>query len=140
MKRALAWFLLLGSLAFILGLKAVQRGWFAPRPPLEMNGEPAILFFNKSRGCECELFVYNNARAQIEAWDAPIQVFQIDFDRRPDLVKQFRVVRAPTLILVNAKSEIVWKQDVGISDASPLNLEQLTLVLGEMENNGLLYP
>lgn len=65
------WIFFLASLTLTLGLKAVQLGWFAPRPPLDLDGKPVLLFFNKARGCECELLVYNNANAQMDDWTAP---------------------------------------------------------------------
>jgi hypothetical protein len=107
-----------------LGLKAAQLGWFNPRPPLKLDKEPVLLFFNKARGCECELLVYNNANAQMDAWNAPVLVINIDMDYRPDLARQYEVIRAPTLVLLNAESEMVWKQDEGLSDEAPLDLNQ----------------
>ena len=125
MSRKIVWILFLGALAVTLGLKAVQLGWFALRPPLELDGKSVVLFFNKARGCDCELFVYNNANAQMDVWNAPVRVIRIDMDQRPDLVRQYEVVRAPTLVLLNAESEIVWRQDEGLNDESPLDLEQV---------------
>lgn len=121
--RAL-WILFLVSLTLTLGLKAAQLGWFTPHPPLELDGQPALLFFNKARGCECELFVYHHANAQIDVWNVPVRVIHIDMDHRPDLAQQYTVFRAPTLVLVNAEGQVVWKQDEGLSDESPLDLNQ----------------
>ena len=84
MTRRVFWILFLASLSLTLSLKAVQLGWFNPRPPLELDGKPALLFLNKTRGCECELFVYNNANAQMDDWIASLLVIHIDLDHRPD--------------------------------------------------------
>ncbi len=124
MTRRVFWILFLASLSLTLSLKAVQLGWFNPRPPLELDGKPALLFFNKTRGCECELFVYNNANAQVDDWIAPLRVIRIDMDHRPDLARQYAVIRAPTLILLDAEGQAVWRQDEGLSDESPLDLNQ----------------
>jgi hypothetical protein len=124
MSRKVLWLVFLLGLAFTLGAKAVQLGWFAPRPPLELDGEPALLFFNKARGCECELFVYNNAAAQMDVWNTSLRIVNIDLDHRPDLAQQYDVIRAPTLVLLNAEGQVVWKQDEGLSDESPLDLNQ----------------
>ena len=110
--------------ALTLGVKAAQQGWFAPRPPLELDGKPALLFFNKARGCECELLVYNNARAQMDVWQAPVRIIHIDSDRRPDLARQYKVLRAPTLILLDAEGQTVWTQVESLSDETPLDLNQ----------------
>lgn len=118
------WIFFLASLTLTLGLKAVQLGWFAPRPPLDLDGKPVLLFFNKARGCECELLVYNNANAQMDDWTAPLRVIRIDMDRRPNLARDFNIIRAPTLVLLNVDGQVVWKQDEGLSDESPLDLNQ----------------
>lgn len=124
MSRRVIWISFLAMLALTLGMKAVQLGWFALRPPLELNGKPVLLFFNKARGCECELFVYNHANTQVDDWIAPLRVIHIDLDHRPDLARQYGVIRAPTLVLLDAEGQAVWMQDEGLSDESPLDLEQ----------------
>lgn len=124
MNRKVFWTIFLASLILTIGLKAVQLGWFAPRPPLDLDGEPALLFFNKSRGCECEMLVYTNANVQLETWSVPVRLIRIDMERRPDLAQQYKVIRAPSLVLVNAEGQVVWRQDEGLSDEAPLDLNQ----------------
>ena len=128
MNRKVLWIIFFGALALTFGLKAAQLGWFTPHPPLELDGEPALLFFNKLRGCECELFVYNNAEVQMNSWNASVRVIRIDLDRRPDLARKYEVVRAPSLVLLNAKGQIVWRQDEALSDESPLDLDQIEVL------------
>jgi hypothetical protein len=125
MSRKVLWSVFLLGLAVTLGAKAVQLDWFAPRPPLELDGEPAMLFFNKAHGCECEMLVYNNANTQMEEWSAPIRLIRIDMDQRPDLVKEYAVIRAPTFVLLDAQGQVVWRQDEDLSDKSPLDLDQV---------------
>jgi hypothetical protein len=124
MSRRIIWILFLASLTLTLRLKAVQLGWFIPRPPLELDEKPVLLFFYKSRGCECELLVYNNAKAQMDVWKTPLRVIRIDMDHRPDLVRQYDVMRAPTLVLLNFEGQVVWRQDEVSSDEMPLDLDQ----------------
>jgi hypothetical protein len=131
MKRS-TWLLFLAALALILGLKAVDLGWFSSREPLELNNAPALLFFNKSRGCECELYVYDNANAQFDAWKSPIAIHRIDLDRRPDLGQQYRIVRAPALVLVDSGGQVVWKQGDSLSDELPLDLKQVEVQVGRL--------
>ena len=113
------------ALGLTFGLKAAQLGWFNPHPPLELNHQPALLFFNKSRGCECEMLVYNNANAQMDSWNAPLRVIRIDMERRPDLVQQYKIIRAPSLILLDTAEKIIWRQDESMGDEAPLNLNHL---------------
>jgi hypothetical protein len=101
-------------------------GWFTHRQPLNLNGQPALVFFTLGRGCECQMTVIASAEAQIAAWDVPgeagLPVLRVDFSRRPDLVRQYGVARAPALVLLDAQGQVVWKQDVGLSDEAPLDL------------------
>ena len=137
MNRKIVWSLFFGILALTLVLKAVQQGWFDPRPPLELDRRPALLFFNKARGCECELLVYNNANAQINAWNAPVRVIHIDLERRPDLAQEYGVIRAPNLVLLNIAGEVVWRQDEGLCDEAPLDLEQVEIQVGALADGNL---
>jgi hypothetical protein len=136
MKPARLWILFLSALILTLGLKAFDLGWFSPREPLELNNAPALLFFNKSRGCECELYVYDNANAQFYAWKSPVSVQRIDLDRRADLGRKYSIVRAPALVLVDAEGRVIWKQSDSLSDESPLNLEQVEVQVGQLQKNG----
>lgn len=124
MKRPLLWIVFLVALALTLSLKAVTDGWFAAREPLPFSGQPALVFFTISKGCDCQMTVVQAAEAQLAQWDCPLPLLHVNFDRRPDLASQFGVVRAPALVLVNAEGQAVWKQDEGLSDKSPLDLEQ----------------
>jgi hypothetical protein len=135
MNRKIVWSLFFGALALTFMLKAAQLGWFAPRPPLELDGGPALLFFNKSRGCECELLVYDNANSQIDGWKAPVRVIRVDLDRRPDLMQEYGVIRAPSLVLLNAAGQVVWRQDEGLSDEAPLDMEQVEVQVEALGHN-----
>ena len=118
------WILFLTALGLTLGLKAVTEGWFAARAPLPLNGEPALIFFTLSKGCECQMTVVRAAEAQLADWVSPLALHRVDFDCRRDLAKGFGVARAPALVLVNAEGQVVWRQDEGLSDESPLDLNQ----------------
>jgi hypothetical protein len=141
-KRAPRWWALLVLAALFLGpmvLKAVQEGWFAPSPPLELNSQPALIFFTLSRGCDCQMMVVQSADAQLAAWALPVDlglnVIRVDFDRRPDLARQYGVARAPALVLLDSQGQVVWKQDVGLSDEAPLDLNQVERQLETLTKN-----
>ncbi|MGB6423160.1 MAG: hypothetical protein WBD56_12205 [Anaerolineales bacterium] len=130
-RRFLILSLLICVAIVIVGTKAFRSGWFAPRRPLDLNGKPALLFFNVSRGCECQMVVSNNANAQIASWSEQarhgIPVFKIDIERRPDLAEQYDVFRVPVLILLDGQGRLMWKQDYSINDDLPLDLNQFEL-------------
>lgn len=123
-------------ITLILGVKAVQMGWFIPKPPLVLNNQPAILFFNNDRGCECQLAIFNNADAQLSVWPEEkhrgIPIFAINLERRPDLAKKFLVYRAPTLILLDSEGQDIWRQDESASDDYPLDLAALETLIDKL--------
>ena len=128
-RRYVMMLVLFGALVMaVLAMKSFNDGWFEPQTPLELNGQPALVFFTLGHGCECQMTVIANAEAQIANWEVPgeigLPVLRVDFSRRPDLARQYGVVRAPALVLLDAQGQVVWKQDVGLSDEAPLDLEQ----------------
>jgi hypothetical protein len=125
----------LGLLAFLLlilvvmAYKVYDEGWFLPRTPLELNGQPAVLFFNRHKGCDCVLVVYNAAARQMREWPEAqrqgMQLIQIDLDHRPDMGTQFDVIRAPSLLLLDMEGNTRYRQDDVVTDLEPLNLPLL---------------
>lgn len=137
MKRHVLWILFLTVLGLTLGWKAVDEGWFSTRESLPLNGQPALVFFTLSQGCDCQMTVVRAAEAQLAGWDSPLPLLRVDFDRRRDLAKQFGVARAPSLVLVNAEGQVVWRQDEGLSDESPLDLNQAERQVEALTNERL---
>jgi hypothetical protein len=142
MKRSIRfWGLLALALAVvvIVGSKAVSEGWFAPRAALDFNGEPALVFFSLSRGCDCQMRVVHSAEAQIENWTERerqgLPVLRVDLIQQPDLGEIFGIRRAPALVLVNRYGEVVWRQDESLSDEQPLDLAE-----AEWRIEALLHP
>ena len=140
-RRRMGMLFLLGVVVMaVLAIKSFNDGWFEPQTPLALNGQPALVFFTLGRGCECQMVVMRSAEAQMAAWpvmiDGVMPVLRVDFSRRPDLANQYDVARAPALVLLDSLGQVVWKQDVGLSDDAPLDLVQAqnqveTLLLSE---------
>lgn len=122
----------------ILIFKATTEGWFMPREPLDLSNEPTLLFFNRSKGCECALVVYQAADRQIKSWPeeaySGIKIIRIDLDRRPDLGKQFHIIRAPALVLVDSNGQALFNQTESVSDTSPINLFEFEQAIKEFQN------
>ncbi|PKO05392.1 MAG: hypothetical protein CVU41_12210 [Chloroflexi bacterium HGW-Chloroflexi-3] len=139
-NRSESWLLLLFILGVLVVLlfKGLNEGWFSSREPLVLEGKPVLMLFNRYKGCECELVVYEAAERQIKNWAnedrGGIEVVIFNLDRRADMKKQFEIVRAPTLILLNAEGEIILNQDEGVSDTEPLNLPLFEIKIKEVLN------
>jgi hypothetical protein len=125
-----------GLVVAVMAIKGLDEGWFEPRHPLDLQQQPAILFFNRYKGCECELVVYHAAEKQVQGWSDEarwgVSIFAINLDRRRDLGTQYKIVRAPTLLLIDAEGQIILRQDEGVSDAQPLNLPLFEAKLKEL--------
>ena len=126
-RRRAGILIIFGSVVLaLLVIKSFNDGWFEPQTPLALNDQPALVFFTLGRGCECQMIVIRNAEAQLAAWplleQETIPLLRVDFSRRPDLVKQYNVALSPALVLLDAQGQVVWKQDLGLSDEAPLDL------------------
>lgn len=141
-KRSPRWwglFVLLGLFLVPIGLKALQEGWFAPHPLLELNDQPALVFFTLSNGCECQMVVVAAAEVQLAGWafagETGLNIIRVDFDRRLDLARQYGVVRALALVLLDAGDQVVWMQNEGLSDEAPLDMEQVQREIETLTQN-----
>lgn len=123
----------------VLAIKATTEGWFSAREALNLPAEPLLLFFNRSKGCECELAVYQAADAQIQAWSPEerqrLQIIRIDLDRRRDLGRQFNLIRAPALLLIDENGEIIFGQTESVSDTAPLDLKAFSSKIKEISSH-----
>jgi hypothetical protein len=125
----------LGLLAFllvillVLAYKSYDDGWFLPRKPIILNDQPAVLFFNRHKGCDCARVVYYAAARQMREWPEAqhlgVQLIQVDLDRQPYLGEQFDVARAPALLLIDAAGNIKYRQEEVVTDLEPMNLPLL---------------
>ena len=124
--RLIILFLIFSLVLIVLAIKGFAEGWFEPHYPLVLKEQPAILFFNRQKGCECALVVYRAAANQVRDWSEKdrqgVQLIQIDLDRRPDLGAQFSVIRAPSLLLLDRTGKTIYIQDEVVTDSMPLNL------------------
>jgi hypothetical protein len=135
-KRIILLIFFLGIVG-VLGVKSIQGDWFAPREPLEITQDPTLLFFNRSKGCECVLVVYQAADKQISEWPHEflnLEIIRIDLDRQADLGRQFNMLRVPALILVDENGQTIYQQSESLSDTAPFDLVTLEQEIKEYKN------
>ncbi len=139
-NRKWIWLAVFATALIVLGVKGIQLGWFAARPLLDLDAEPALLFFNNDRGCECVLVIYQRADAQIAGWPTAarqgVPVRRINLEERPDLGKRYKIYRAPTLLLLDGDGNEVWRQDEIITDQRIFDLETAEAQIVTLQGNG----
>ena len=137
-RQVLAVLLFVIGLTAILAFKAIDEGWFEPHAPLDLSNAPVLLFFNRHKGCDCEMAVYTAAAEQVKGWTeaarSGVQIIQIDMDRRPDMGVQFNLARAPALLLVGQYGKTIFGQRESQSDIAPFDLEAFEKAIRELKN------
>ena len=113
-RKPYIWLLLTATIVCVLGLKEIRPYFFTVSPPLDLDGQPALLFFNNEEGCECIRPLYTKADEIISDWPSDnrsqIPVYRIILDQRPDLQRQYDIERAPMLLLLDANGQVVWRE------------------------------
>ena len=125
-RKPQLWLMLVGAILLLLGLKTMP-GLVAAGPPLRLDNRPALLFFNSEEGCECVLDFYVLADSVMNGWPGDprgnIPVHRILLEERPDLQRQYKIDRAPTLILLDAEGREVWRDRGVASNPQVFKLE-----------------
>jgi hypothetical protein len=108
------WLLLAGAIFLLISYKEVRPLLLLGGPALDLNNQPALLFFNNEEGCECVIELYQKADAVMAAWPtenrAHIAVHRIVLDERPDLQRQYEIQRAPMLLLLDAHGQEIGRE------------------------------
>jgi hypothetical protein len=127
----------LGVLLIVLALKFTLRSAPAERQPLDLAGEPALLFFNINEPCECMQKLVESADAQIRTWPeearSGIPVYRINFEEQLELGGKYKVFRVPCLVLVDEDGQIIHRQDYPASEGWPLKLEEFEAIISSLE-------
>jgi hypothetical protein len=135
-KRKAIWMGLLGLILIVLGIKFAMTIVNAASLPLDLQGKPAVLFFNLDKPCECLVELTQRAETQIANWPEErrdsIQVVRIPFEQRRDLQAKYEVFRVPCLILVDAQNQVIWRQDYPLIEGGRFGLEELEAAIADM--------
>lgn len=126
-QRKIAWQGFLGILLIVLGAKFTASDW-QPGIPLEIDDQPALLYFTLDESCECMQELLETADLQMKDWPETarggVEVVRIDFEAREDLASQYSIFRLPCLVLVDRAGEIVFRQDYPLVEGGPFNLTE----------------
>jgi hypothetical protein len=129
----------LGILVIALGIKFVFQGLPATSQSLDLNGEPALLFFNIDEPCECMQKLVESADSQIRRWPVEarsnIPVHRINFEAQPELGAKYKVFRVPCLVLVDGDNQIIHRQDYPVSEGWPLKLVEFEQAIKSLGAN-----
>ena len=129
------WLFLAGAVLLLLGLKGMP-GTVTSGPPLELGNQPALLFFNSEEGCECVLVFYEKADEVMAAWPADVRhnvaVHRILIEERPDLQRQYKIDRAPALLLLDSQGREVWRDRGVASNPQVFKLEECSRQIGQL--------
>ena len=118
-----------GLFLIISGLKFVLQWDSLVSQPIQLQDEPALLFFTLEEPCECMLGIVQSAESQIENWPesarAGLPLYRIDFDSQKRFASDHGIYRAPCLVIVNEDGEIIYRQDFPYIEGGSFNLEEL---------------
>lgn len=124
---------LIGLILIVLGIKVATQFLPGGSVRLDLNGQPALLFFSLDKSCECMRQMIYAADFQIAHWSEEarmgIVVHRYDFDQNRQLANQYEVYRVPSLLLLDGKGQIVSRQDYPLLQNGPLDLNQFEMVI-----------
>jgi hypothetical protein len=128
----------LAFVSAILIYKSEQGGWFTSQTPMNLKGSPRLVFFNRYSGCDCVLEIYEKADAEILAWPEKrrrgIELVWINLDKTPQMGRTYRIVRAPTLLLINENGVELLRQENGVDYYSYFDLPRFEKAINELNN------
>jgi hypothetical protein len=131
-KRAI-WLGSIGLILTVLGVKVATQFLPGGSIRLDLDGQPALLFFSLDDSCECMRQMIYAADFQIAHWSEEerrgIVFHRFDFDQDRQLANQYKVYRVPSLLLLDEKGQIVSRQDDPIMQNGPLDLHEFEAVI-----------
>ena len=127
---------LIGLILIVIGIKYIPASLQAAGQQSNMSGKPVLLFFSVDEPCDCMVELTQRAELQMSNWPNDqrdgIQVMRIAMDQRKDLEAKYKVFRAPCLVLVDARDQVVWRQDYPLIEGGPFRLEELEAAIAEL--------
>jgi hypothetical protein len=132
-KCKAVWMGLLGLILAVLGIKYALTLAASASQPFNLEGRPVIFFFSIDDPCECMVDLTQRAESQIAGWPVErrggVQVVRFPIQQRRDLEAKYKVFRVPSLILVDAQNQVIWRQDYPLNEGGPFNLDEFEAVI-----------
>lgn len=120
---------LIGFILIVLGIKFSVQYLSRESAQLDLNGQPAILFFSLDDSCECIRQMIYAADFQIAHWSEEARmglvVHRFDFDQNRQLANHYEVYRVPALLLLDGRGRVVSRQDDPLLKNGPLDLGKI---------------
>jgi hypothetical protein len=125
----------LGLVLMLLGIKYLPDVLALASQQQDMGSNSFILFFNVEDPCECMVELTQRAETQIANWPVErhggLAVLHLAIGERRDLEANYKVFRAPCLVLVGADGKVLWRQDYPLIEGGPFKLEELEAAIAE---------
>jgi hypothetical protein len=119
---------LTGLVLIVLGAKAARQLYAQLPQSLDLDSQPALLFFSLDEPCDCVKKLISEADFQINHWPEEtrqgIPVLRFDLDQNRQLASQYEVVRAPSLLLLDQDGKVISRQDYPVIKNGPLDLSK----------------
>jgi hypothetical protein len=135
-KRKALWLGFVGLLLIVLGVKYLPLFLALTTQQSKMNENAVILFFSLDDPCDCMDELTQRAEEQIANWPieryAGLSLLRIPMDQRRDLEAKYGVYSAPSLLLVDAEDQVLWRQDNLMILDGPFRLETLEAAIAKM--------
>jgi hypothetical protein len=140
-KRKAVWMGLLGLILIVSGIKFALKIAPSASQPFDLEGKPVIFFFSIDDPCECMVDLTQRAESQIASWSVEqrggVQLVRFPIQQRRDLEARYKVFRAPSLILVDAQNQVIWRQDYPLIEGGPFNLDEVEVAIARLEEDSI---
>ena len=122
----------------VIGLKGIPLFLQVVSQQSDLMNKPALIFFNVDDPCDCMIELTQKADLQMETWQnenqSKLPVIRVAMDNRQDLEAKYQVFRAPSLVLVDADDQIVWRQDYPLIEGGLFKLDELNNAIENLES------
>lgn len=136
-QQRILWQALFGLILIVISLKYFPLFLAVVNQENQRANGPVILFFNDAEPCECMQELVAQADEQIANWPAEsranIPIVRIGMKQRTDLEVEYKIFRAPCLVLIDQQNQVVWRQDYPLIKDGPFRLPELEAAISNLD-------